>query len=661
MLQFSIYSIQNQNQKVLKLDTISLKGHRIIQDCICYAEDGLFNFLCLDFESSLLKVSYNFNTRNHQVAVFKIRSRGLHPQFISCIWGQKYVINDVLCPSFIVFTSSSSELLLGIITEDSIKFWNLNCDLARVESAIFSEELNLFFMSSSDKSGYFSIDFRNLKFVPLKFVESYAPFVGCQPSNVCLGSKAESLFCISQDKKCIYSVVNGKFLKSFYFSDAIFKGFTKIWCLKKHFLDANHAFILLSSPLTTTFLNIEDFLVSDITNLLGGIEQFGEILWAFNVHSTSYLIIVFTSKIIVLDLSKMDSITENLLKFDLSSTNNIKWNLSCSTRSHLICLSNSSRCLEIFSLKNRPRPRDNDMIAKISEVKFLDLDIFDEITAITVHSTESECLLALGSVSGVMYCIIFDSNVCLKSVKSVNINVVANSISFSDKNSELCLVIGTRSGHLVHWNFNTPFSSAVFTNTISTSPVTLTNYSNSCLLAYSNDSAILQQSHAIGDELVDLKILNWSYDIAAEFIHTPEDPWILGIKDDSLLVTVLNSSSSASPFSSVKLLDGTNISSFLSLNSNQHWLIGYNEGYSKKNSVGMFNGCGTLIASIDQGFDEPIHLFCVCEEEFVFMAVLTTKDRLNSKLHIITFQDDKLEISHEYICAGLISNAKYSN
>lgn len=103
------------------------------------------------------KIAWKKASRSYVQSVFKINARTPKSKISFIISGDNYTINDSICPSFLIF-STFSEILLGVLIEDLIKFWVVNSDIPVVESAVFFEEGRLF-MNAQEKSGFYNVYF----------------------------------------------------------------------------------------------------------------------------------------------------------------------------------------------------------------------------------------------------------------------------------------------------------------------------------------------------------------------------------------------------------------------------------------------------------------------------------------------------------------------
>ena len=109
------------------------------------------------FDGDLIsKVTWNKVSRTHNQNVYKIKTRHNSKMLAFIIAGEKYIINDVMCPSFILFYTSS-EVILGVLVGDSVKFWTVNCETSSIESALYSEELSVLYLNSQEKSGFYTV------------------------------------------------------------------------------------------------------------------------------------------------------------------------------------------------------------------------------------------------------------------------------------------------------------------------------------------------------------------------------------------------------------------------------------------------------------------------------------------------------------------------
>lgn len=129
-------------------DLFCIQGHIEIDD------ENHFHLIAYN-NDLVSKISWNKHTRSYIKSIFKIKSKAVDYFFSCAIVGEKYTINDEICPSFLLF--SSTEIILGVLIEGSIKFWYISHDISAVESASFSEDIGLFYLNSRNSSGFYTV------------------------------------------------------------------------------------------------------------------------------------------------------------------------------------------------------------------------------------------------------------------------------------------------------------------------------------------------------------------------------------------------------------------------------------------------------------------------------------------------------------------------
>ena len=147
----------NNDVTLKAIDRVELTYFKTIQGHIVFEDEFEINLIIFDGEY-LAKVAWNKVSRTNSQAFYKIKSRQnfIMPAFI--ITGEKYIINDALCSSFLIF-SANSDIFLGVLIEESVKFWTVTCETSSIESALYSEELGLFYLNSREKSGFYAVKF----------------------------------------------------------------------------------------------------------------------------------------------------------------------------------------------------------------------------------------------------------------------------------------------------------------------------------------------------------------------------------------------------------------------------------------------------------------------------------------------------------------------
>ena len=123
------------------LDDLQLTGMNYIQGHIQLEDENNVHLIAYH-NDSVSKISWNKHTRSCKGTFSKWKPDMHFPDSLSESTGKKYTINDELCPSFVLF-SASGEFILGVLIEDSIKFWSISHEISQVYSASFSDELGL--------------------------------------------------------------------------------------------------------------------------------------------------------------------------------------------------------------------------------------------------------------------------------------------------------------------------------------------------------------------------------------------------------------------------------------------------------------------------------------------------------------------------------------
>lgn len=143
------------------LDDLQLTGMNYIQGHIQLEDENNVHLIAYH-NDSVSKISWNKHTRSCKRNIFKMKTRSAFSGFSFGTNGEKYTINDELCPSFVLF-SASGEFILGVLIEDSIKFWSISHEISQVYSASFSDELGLLYLNSQNSSGFYTVISKALK------------------------------------------------------------------------------------------------------------------------------------------------------------------------------------------------------------------------------------------------------------------------------------------------------------------------------------------------------------------------------------------------------------------------------------------------------------------------------------------------------------------
>jgi hypothetical protein len=147
--------VKNESESWKRIDNIKLTGISNIQGHLEFDSEYCIEFVIFDGDT-ISKIIWNKASRSHTQNIFKINMRTPHNKISLITQGDNYTINDVMCPSFLIYTTFS-EIFLGVLVEDVIKFWAVNSDVSVVESAVFCEEGRLF-MNARERSGFYSVN-----------------------------------------------------------------------------------------------------------------------------------------------------------------------------------------------------------------------------------------------------------------------------------------------------------------------------------------------------------------------------------------------------------------------------------------------------------------------------------------------------------------------
>lgn len=435
-------------------------------------------------------------------------------------------------------------------------------------------------------------------------------------------------------------------------TDPSFRGISKLWVIKSHFQDSFHEYLVLSSNFSTFVMRIEDYLVTDVTNIMG-IDKNSATLLAFNLKNSGFFFHVSSENIIVGDTTKIDSPDCHFIKFQYSNTKN-RWDMACTHDFCLFCLSKSSNCISIFNIKSRSR--DTELIVPVTEIFIQDIDIIsDEITTFSAYVLENEFFMSLATISGKLYCFRLDSSFQILKKQSIQLGTIIETITFSLNNSSLEVYAGSRNGYLFLVNFGTLRISQIAQ--LSSAPLKICRFSNNALMAFNFDSSILICEYS--DKCIRRKILNWDSELAEELIYRTGERFIVGIKEDSLFLMSMPPLSE-NVLSKRNIFQNGKISCFLLLDSGS-WILGYSNVNDRKSYLKFFDKTGSEITSVEQGTDNIIRIICLDKTRSIVIVALTTKDNSQSKIQLFDLSSHKFEAINEYVCEGAVRNVKVSD
>ena len=158
LTRLSLFSAESQNfildSDHCTLEIKSIMGH------IEFENSDFIEFLSFGSQY-IIRVSWGKDLNAFKQSSYKINTSRSSDFIVNLVAGEKYSINDVICPSFLIFTKYC-EAFIGIMIEDTIKFWSISCDLATIDNSLFCEELELFVLNSRVKSGFYSVSIYHL-------------------------------------------------------------------------------------------------------------------------------------------------------------------------------------------------------------------------------------------------------------------------------------------------------------------------------------------------------------------------------------------------------------------------------------------------------------------------------------------------------------------
>lgn len=466
-----------------------------------------------------------------------------------------------------------------------------------------------------------------------------------------LTSSGNNLVCLSLDKKSIYLLNEGIIPNLKLLTDSIFRGISNLWVIKRHHQDLCHEYLIMSSENSTLVFKLEEYTLVDVTNILN-INRTVSTKIAFNLKNSSYYINVTAKKVIILDLSKIDSVDYGIVKFEF---NNIEdpWELACHHEFHLFCFSQKTKTIHIFQLK--PRVRDVNLVAPIGKIAIKNLEIVDtEYTSFICRVSDTEFEIVLASVSGCIYKFVTDLSFNLKAKSIIDIGETVESMEAIKTESLLELYAGTRYGALLHVKFNNLSFSKI--DQVGNSPIKLLKLLNNTLMAYCHGASILIRADS--KECIKRRIIDWGSEAAVELVYGLGKTFIAGIKDDNLVLLTVPLVSE-NTMSKRVLFYNSIFTAFLAIKAGK-WLIGCTNIQEKKNYLKLFDYNGIETNSIDWGSDEIISLLPVDFHHKSVVVVSVTRDKLRSKMEIVDIESIKIETRSEYVFEGAINKIKIS-
>lgn len=602
----------------------------------CFASDDKISHVLIEGDTVVLAVMY-LGALNWKSSVFKIRSKNMISNFRTCIPGPSYNLNDMNCPSFLLF-SNGSEAMIGMLYADTIKFWHVFVELEDVENAVCCQDSGLFYCSSRSKAAFLDFDVRNLKMNIAQYVDAFFPF---QSLSLPSSEKSDSIYCLSVSNDFIFKLGNGIYMKERLCSDPIFKGTTRIWTFKKHYLDPFHAFVCISSHASSLILSLEDTIATDVTGLVG-IKPNETTIALFNVVNTSCIVQVTPNRIVAIDLGKLDSAASDPIKQEIYLASE-SWRHASQHGLHMICIAEESSLLSLFQIRNRPR--DIEIIVPSGSFDIGQFSGPSEICYLFVATDAQSVYAIVGTVSGQVITLKFGLDFVFQSHSVLQFTSPLNSASLLPNPNALMIILGFRNGQGAVFDV---LSGQVNIDELSTSPLSTCQFTFDSVIIFNEHMAKIMTFE--NDRWLSVNVFDWKISNATEMQLHPQEPWIVGVENDCLVTYALNRSHIASVVRKV-IFNNAKIHSFLSLESG-NWLVAHQISETS-NLLSLFSPSGVSLCEFDEGVDEPIQIV-KHQRENVYLLLLRARNSNTSKIQVIYADKVRFSIACEFVCNEVI-------
>ena len=345
---------------------------------------------------------------------------------------------------------------------------------------------------------------------------------------------------------------------------------------------------------------------------------------------------------------KIDSPDCQINRFEYFNHND-PWDLACNHAFHLFCLSRSSKCINVFQLKGRPR--DSDLVVYAGDINFQAFDFGnEEVSSFVAQTSEKHICIYLATVSGMLYFFRLDLLLQVLNKQCIFLGATIEDIALSENE----VFVGTRSGDLFFINFKDV--QVLKVDMASSSPLRISKFSNNTLMANSFDSSLLISRNS--EKCIKRRINKWESEASAEFICRTGESFIIGIKDDALFF-MTKPPISENILSRRSLFHNAKISAFALLDSGA-WILGCSNLNDRRSYLKLFDKNGFELASLDHGTDEVVRILPIDQTHKFILVVLKTKDNCQSKLNLVETDSSRIETINEYICEGAVCNVKIS-
>lgn len=614
-------------------EQLQIPALRFITHWQCFVSDDKISHVLVEGDTVVLAVLY-MGALNWKSSVFKIRSKNMITNFKSCISGPSYNLNDMNCPSLLLF-GSGNDAIIGMLYADTIKFWHVFSELEDIESAICCQDTGLFYCASRSKAAFLDFDIKNLKMTIAQYVDAFFPFKALSQPTV---EKSDAIYCLSISNDFVFKLGNGIYMKNRLCSDPIFKGTNGIWTFKKHYLDPFHAFVCISSDASSLILSLEDTIATDTTGLIG-IKANETTVSLFNVINTSCIVQVTPRRIVVIDLGKLDTAAADPIKQEIFSASE-SWKFASHHGLHMVCIAEGSTLLFLFQIRNRPR--DIDLIVPAGNFDISQLLEGSEISHLFMTTDSQSIHVMVGTISGQVILFKFGLDFVFQCHSVLQFTSPLNSASLLPNPNAIMIVLGFRNGQAAVVNAN---SGHVDIHELSQSPLSTCQFTFDSVIIFNEQTAKIITFENDCLHLVscfDCKMSN-----STDLQMHPQEPWIVGIEDDCLVTYALNRSHIASVVRKV-IFNNAKIHSFLHLESD-NWLVAHQVS-DTSNLLSLFSPTGASLCEFDEGVDEPIQIIKHAEREDLFLLLLRARNRTNSKIQVVSIAKDRFSIIGEFVC-----------
>lgn len=303
--------------------------------------------------------------------------------------GPEFIIEGSEAPSFLL-SGSDSAMFMGICIGEGLRFWRIEANMDQVHSMSYSDALNLLYMASPDRHGFFVLESKRLKICEHQIFTSFSPYSRILYNNQGSHKNDNGLLCMSESGQILYNLVAGNLARKKHYTDNYFRGFSFIRAIKKHSLDSIHSYLLISSNFSTLALCLEDNVLTDVSSVFN-IEKEAKTLEAFNLTGTRLFVQIHSNGLNVSDLAQVETPQLSSSKFTFRVEPGA-WFLATHHQAYICCYEKRKECLLFYEIKSRPR--DAEFVSEIAKVSLIRYGL-SEVTCLKFIELEETAVLAL--------------------------------------------------------------------------------------------------------------------------------------------------------------------------------------------------------------------------------------------------------------------------